>query len=201
MRNSKAIYFLAALVGLAAFTGAFLYTQGGGTGPAQAMDSSSELSLISPVPEAESVHEGTRQAIPIDHEGPIAMKVYASPTCGCCGFWVEHVQEHGFEVEEEHRADMGEVKRALGVEPRLSSCHTAVVGDYVIEGHVPAADVRRLLAEAPSVRGLTVPGMPVGSPGMEVPSGEVDEYQVLTFTSDGELTVFAEYGPGEAGQE
>jgi hypothetical protein len=201
MKNPKAVYFLAALVGLAAATGAFLYTQGESTGTAQALDSPSEVSLISPVPEAESVHEGSREAIPMDYAGPIAMKVYAAPTCGCCGLWVDHIKEYGFEVEEEHRADMGEVKRALGVDQRLSSCHTAVVGDYIIEGHVPGEDVRRLLAEAPSVRGLTVPGMPLGSPGMEVPSGEVDEYQVLTFTSEGELTVFAEYGPGGATEE
>ena len=194
MTNRTAIFLLAALIGVAGATGTAMYLQDQGT--AQIPDSSQEeLVLMAQVPEADEVHEGTREVIPMDHGDPIPMKVYAAPTCGCCGLWVDHIREYGFEVDEEHRADMGEVKRALGVDQRLSSCHTAVVNGYIIEGHVPGEDVRRLLAEAPAVRGLTVPGMPLGSPGMEVPSGEVDHYQVLTFTQAGDLEVFSEHGP------
>ena len=197
MNNWKSVALLGAFIVVAAATGTFLYMQN--QDAAEAREGPAlEQPPIAPageIPEAELVHEGPRQAIPLDHDAPIPMKVYASPTCGCCGLWVDHIREYGFEVEEEHRNDMGEVKRALGVDFQISSCHTAVVNGYVFEGHVPGEDLRRFLAEAPEVRGLTVPGMPVGSPGMEVPSGEVDEYQVLTFTADGELAVFAEHGP------
>lgn len=137
-----------------------------------------------------------RSSIPLDHDEPIPMNVYMSPLCGCCGVWVEHVEEHGFEVEVHHRTDQGEVKRAFGVPMALASCHTAVVNGYIIEGHVPGEDVRRFLAEAPAARGLAVPGMPVGSPGMEAPDGRVDPYEVLLFTSDGRMEVFARHGPG-----
>ncbi|RFF28024.1 MULTISPECIES: DUF411 domain-containing protein [unclassified Wenzhouxiangella] len=120
------------------------------------------------------------------------MTVYHDPQCGCCGKWVEHMQANGFDVEEVPTTDMGRVKREHGVPRELPSCHTAVVGDYVIEGHVPAEDVLRLLAEQPNARGLSVPGMPLGSPGMEVDHRRM-AYDVVLFKGDGETEVFNHY--------
>ncbi|MDZ7790054.1 MAG: DUF411 domain-containing protein [Xanthomonadales bacterium] len=113
------------------------------------------------------------------------MTVYHDPNCGCCGKWVEHMRDHGFEVETVATSDMNRVKHELGVPRELPSCHTAQVGDYIIEGHVPAKDVLRLLAEAPHARGLSVPGMPIGSPGMEV-DGRRMAYDVVLFGEDGQ---------------
>ncbi len=117
--------------------------------------------------------------------------VYKSPTCGCCVKWVRHLQDHGFKVAAINREDMNSVKSAAGIPRRLASCHTAIIDGYVIEGHVPAADIKRLLKERPDVAGLTVPGMPMGSPGMEGP--RQDRYDVLTFTREGDTTVFSSY--------
>ncbi|MEJ2453461.1 MAG: DUF411 domain-containing protein [Candidatus Thiodiazotropha sp.] len=117
--------------------------------------------------------------------------VYKSPTCGCCREWVSHLRENGFAVTVHDRLDMDPVKRAMGVPQRLQSCHTAQVGDYVIEGHVPAADIVRLLREKLPVRGLTAPGMPMGSLGMEGP--RKDPYEVLAFQPDGRTTIYARH--------
>lgn len=146
-----------------------------------------------PLPAEVSAAVAARTPIPLDHPDPISMRVYASPTCGCCSLWVDHLEENGFQVESIYRDDMGEIKRTFGVQDRLVSCHTGIVNGYIIEGHVPAADIRRLLAEAPPVRGLAVPGMPIGSPGMEM-GDRLDPYDVLTFSADGSTTVFASYG-------
>jgi len=108
------------------------------------------------------------------------MTVYKSPWCGCCGAWVDHLRANGFSVAVEEREDLGPVKRGFGVPEPLHSCHTAVVEGYVIEGHVPAADILRLLAERPQARGLAVPGMPVSAPGMEQ-GAEQDPYEVILF--------------------
>jgi hypothetical protein len=117
--------------------------------------------------------------------------VYKSPACGCCSAWAEHMRAAGFEVREVDREDMRSVKAELGVQPGVESCHTAVVGGYVVEGHVPAREVIRLLREEPPVAGLAVPGMPVGSPGMEGPREE--SYQVLTFDGEGNTTVWSRH--------
>ncbi len=109
--------------------------------------------------------------------------VYKSPWCGCCGGWVDHVRAAGFAVEVHDVEDLTPIKRVAGVPGDLASCHTASVNGYAIEGHVPADVIRRLLAERPAVRGLAVPGMPVGSPGMEGPSPE--PYAVYAFTDNG----------------
>lgn len=93
--------------------------------------------------------------------------MYKNPNCGCCTKWAEHLRTNGFDVDVREQAPMAPVKNRLGVPGDMRSCHTAVIGDYVIEGHVPAGDIRRLLAEQPEARGLAVPGMPLGSPGME----------------------------------
>ncbi|MFB6229882.1 MAG: DUF411 domain-containing protein [Salinibacter sp.] len=119
--------------------------------------------------------------------------VYKSPTCNCCSEWVTHMREQGFSVEVESRVNVQPVKKQVGVPSPLAACHTAVVDGYVVEGHVPAQDVKRLLRETPEVRGLSVPGMPVGSPGMER-GGRREPYEVLAFTAAGDTSVFAQYG-------
>lgn len=118
--------------------------------------------------------------------------VYKSPTCGCCKEWVKHLQANGFSVTTHDATDIMPYKTANGVPAALGSCHTAKVGGYVIEGHVPASDIKRLLKERPPVRGLAVPGMPSGSPGMEQ-GGHKDRYDVLTFDKQGNTAVYARY--------
>lgn len=108
--------------------------------------------------------------------------------------WVEHMQRAGFVVEVRDTDDLDPVKARVGLPFGIGSCHTAVVGGYFIEGHVPAGDVKRLLAEKPAARGLTVPGMPIGSPGMEDPSGRSEAYSVFLVTPDGGTLEFARHG-------
>ena len=122
---------------------------------------------------------------------PINVIVYKSPTCGCCKSWVDHMKENGFKVEVHDQYNVNPIKEKLGVARNLQSCHTAKVGGYVIEGHVPASDIKRLLKEKPKVTGLAAPGMPMGSPGMEGP--RKDPYDVLTFQRNGKTTVFASH--------
>lgn len=124
-------------------------------------------------------------------QGVGEVEVYKSPYCGCCGDWIDHMRDAGFELHVIETEDLDPIKARYGVEADLQSCHTAVVDGYVIEGHVPAADVKRLLAERPSATGLTVPGMPVGSPGMEQ-GGQSDPYQVILFSPSG-TSVYASY--------
>jgi hypothetical protein len=120
--------------------------------------------------------------------------VYKTPTCGCCGAWAEHMREAGFETTIVNQDDLTAVRRRLGVPDAVVSCHTGVIGDYFFEGHVPAEDVRRLLRERPAARGLAVPGMPIGSPGMEVPDGTRESYQVLIVARSGAVSAFATHG-------
>ena len=122
------------------------------------------------------------------------MTVYKSASCGCCHGWVEHARTSGFTVKTIDTEDLPNVKRELGVPASLQSCHTVVVGNYLVEGHVPAADVKRMLTEKPAIRGIAVPGMPVGSPGMEQgpPSG-YQKYDVIAFTAQGRTSVFARH--------
>jgi hypothetical protein len=117
--------------------------------------------------------------------------VYKDPSCGCCKSWIEHLIKHGYRVDAKDTPEMTEVKRTLGIPDGLTACHTAVVNGYLIEGHVPAADIARLLQEKPKVAGLAVPGMPMGSPGMEGPRAQ--HYQVLSFDKAGKTKVFASY--------
>jgi len=124
---------------------------------------------------------------------PVQITVYKSPTCGCCGAWVSHLQRNGFEVITYDVSDVGPVKQSSGLPPELASCHTAFVDEYLIEGHVPASDVARLLEDKPAIRGLAVPRMPIGSPGMEGPNPE--RYEVLSFDASGKTEVFATHGP------
>ena len=118
--------------------------------------------------------------------------MYKDPGCGCCGKWAEHMRANGFVVKEVPSREMSAVKRQLGVPERLASCHTARIGRYVIEGHVPAADVKRLLAEGAELTGLSAPGMPAGSPGMEGPYPD-DRYEVVSFDREGRTAVFARH--------
>jgi len=117
--------------------------------------------------------------------------VYKSPTCGCCSKWVDYLRKQGFTVVAHDTSGMTAVKAELGVPDAMASCHTAMVGGYVIEGHVPAADIERLLKEHPKVVGLAVPGMVTGSPGME--GGTPEHYKVLAFDAKGATTVFSSY--------
>ncbi len=127
---------------------------------------------------------------------PPPVTVYKTASCGCCGAWVEHLQAAGFQTQVHDVADLAAVKAQLGVPRTLESCHTATVGGYVIEGHVPAADIQRLLAQRANATGLAVPGMPVGSPGME--SGDRHgPYRVLLWVAGRAPTVFAEYPPAD----
>lgn len=136
------------------------------------------------------------QATAAADAGPMqpTMVVHKSPTCGCCLAWADQMQAAGFEVELRDVDDVAPIKQALGVPASSASCHTAEVGGYFVEGHVPADDIRRLLEERPDARGLAVPGMPVGSPGMEVPSGARQPYEVLLVRRDGSTAVFARHG-------
>jgi len=120
------------------------------------------------------------------------VRVYKTPTCGCCQGWADYLERRGFDVITEDHQDLSAIRQRLGItDPRLMSCHTAEVDGYVVEGHVPADDIRRLLAEKPEVVGITAPGMPTYSPGMA--SEEPQGYDVLSFDEEGEVEVFSRY--------
>ena len=134
----------------------------------------------------------TASAVSIDNA---EMTVYSSPTCSCCAKWVDHLEENGLTVKHIKTEELGAKKQELGVPRSLASCHTGVIGSYVVEGHVPAEQVKRLLTESPNVEGLSVPGMPIGSPGME--RGDTREpYDVVAFRDD-QAGVFASYHKNE----
>lgn len=120
--------------------------------------------------------------------------VYKSASCHCCKLWAQHLRNAGFSVTAQNVDNLNPVKQRVGVPPAMGSCHTAEIGGYFVEGHVPVEDIKRLLQERPKARGLTVPGMPAGSPGMEVPSGEVNPYDVLIVGHDGSTSVFSHHG-------
>jgi hypothetical protein len=119
----------------------------------------------------------------------IPIVVYKTPTCGCCAKWVEHMEANGFKATVFNVPDTSAERARRGVPAQLGSCHTAVVDRYAIEGHVPAADIKRLLREKASIAGLAAPGMPAGSPGMDVPNSPA--FEVLTFDKQGRTTVYA----------
>jgi hypothetical protein len=124
-------------------------------------------------------------------QSPVTIAVVRDPGCGCCLGWVTHVERAGFKVTVTESADR--VAKTSNIPGSLRSCHTGTVGGYMIEGHVPAVDIKRLLIERPNVVGLAVPGMPMGSPGMESPTGRVAPYSVLAFDKTGKVTVFAQH--------
>ena len=129
-------------------------------------------------------------AIPGSAADP-TMTIYMSPTCGCCANWVDHVKAAGFTTVVHEEQDMDIVKESLGIPREMRSCHTAQVDKYLVEGHVPAEDIRKLLARRPKAAGLAAPGMPASSPGMAVPGQPHEPYDVLLFQGDGKSEVFA----------
>jgi len=121
------------------------------------------------------------------------MLVHKSASCGCCGSWVDHMRSAGFQVEVRDSDNINPIKQRVGVPLGMGSCHTAEVGGYFVEGHVPAEDIKRLLAQKPDAKGLVLPGMPAGSPGMEMPDGSTQPYTVDLVGRDGALTAFARH--------
>ena len=144
------------------------------------------LAIVLLVGAAAVAAQGQRAALP-------TMEVYKSPTCGCCAKWVDHVREGGFAVKVNDVSDeaLDSLKTTHGVPRTAQSCHTGLVGGYVIEGHVPVSEVHRLLKEKPAVAGIAVGGMPIGSPGMEVPGQRPQTYNVVTFDKQGALKVYS----------
>ncbi|MDH5823133.1 DUF411 domain-containing protein [Luteimonas sp. RD2P54] len=168
--------------GLAACSGASQ------AGPQPGADRSASAEATSPgAPPARAEAPQAGAALP-------RVLVHKDPNCGCCSLWAEHMRREGFEVELRDVDDLAAVRERAGVPAAKASCHTALVGDYFVEGHVPAADVRRLLAERPDALGITAPGMPLGSPGMEMPNGRTDAYSVELVHGDGSTTEFARHG-------
>ncbi|MDR3322886.1 MAG: DUF411 domain-containing protein [Zoogloeaceae bacterium] len=135
------------------------------------------------------------QALPV-------IDVYKNPYCGCCGNWIKHLQATGFSVRVHETSDTDATRRQLGMPATYASCHTAkmtIAGkSYLFEGHVPAGDIQRLLREKPAALGLAVPGMPAGSPGMEVPKGQEQPYETLLILPDGSARVYKRHAPGQS---
>jgi hypothetical protein len=132
------------------------------------------------------INSGSQPAIAAE------LTVYRSPTCGCCGLWIEHMEQAGFTIRDEITEDVTAIKEQYGLPSNLASCHTTIANGYVIEGHIPADDVKRLLTQQPDIAGIAVPGMPIGSPGME--SGDyVEPYTVFSFDDEGVLDTFTEH--------
>ncbi len=121
----------------------------------------------------------------------VEITVYKTPTCGCCGKWVDHLENNGFKVNAKNKTDLSSIKQQLGIVTNLQSCHTAMVGGYFVEGHVPASDIKKMLLTKPDIKGITVPGMPMGSPGME--GARVDKYDVLAVHKNQKITLFSRY--------
>lgn len=147
------------------------------------------LALLMPISAlADSVWDKPTQDVSM----PLKITVYRSPSCGCCGKWLEHLKKHDFAVTDIKTRDMRSIKSQFRVPEGLASCHTGIINGYVIEGHVPAGDIKKLLAEKPDVVGLTVPAMPSGTPGMEM-GGRKDPFAVISFDKDGEDKTYNEY--------
>lgn len=146
------------------------------------------LLALAAIPLALALSTGTAQKLP-------TVEVFKTPACGCCDDWIKHLQANGFEVTPINVPDLAPVRARLGMPAKYGSCHTARVGGYLVEGHVPAREVRRLLRERPQAIGIAVPGMPIGSPGMDGPiyKGLQQPYDVLLVQRDGSARVFASY--------
>jgi hypothetical protein len=135
-----------------------------------------------------------RGAFAAPAQSPLSIKIYKDPACGCCGAWVDHLKAAGFQTTVEPRVDLNKLNKSLGVPDDLASCHTGVIGGYAVTGHVPAADIKRLVASRPPGKGLAVPGMPVNSPGMEMAGEPNERFTVWLFLLDGKRTAFATHG-------
>lgn len=149
---------------------------------------------------ASAVAVPTLEATARTPTAPTPVEVWKDPNCGCCQDWVDHMEANGFQVTV-HDGGNNAVRARLGLPPKMGSCHTALVGGYLVEGHVPASDVRLLLQQKPKALGLAVPGMPVGSPGMDSPAygGRRDAYDVLLVAHDGSARVFKHHPGSRAG--
>jgi hypothetical protein len=121
------------------------------------------------------------------------VEVFKTPTCGCCSQWVEHLRQSGFTVRTTDLNDLTDIKKSRGVPEQVQSCHTAVVNGHVVEGHVPADDIHRMLKEKPAIAGIAVGGMPLGSPGMDFPGTKAQAYNVMSFDKSGATRVFAKH--------
>jgi hypothetical protein len=126
------------------------------------------------------------------YSGNKKIAVYRSPSCSCCGLWVEHLKKHGFQITEIKTDDIESIKQKHNLPSNLASCHTAIIDGYVMEGHIPAADIKRFLQQKPKFVGLTVPGMPLGTPGMEA-GDRKQPFAILAFNGGGEVEVFKYY--------
>ncbi|HYD75687.1 DUF411 domain-containing protein [Ramlibacter sp.] len=158
------------------------------------MNTSSTLTRRSLVVGAFALAAGAATSVHAQKKPGIPVEVWKDPSCGCCKDWVAHMQANGFAVKVHETGNNG-VRSQLGIDMKYASCHTAVVGGYALEGHVPAREVHRLLKEKPQAKGLAVPGMPIGSPGMDGPAygGRRDAYDVVLLTRDGGARVWQHY--------
>ena len=152
---------------------------------------SNSVKVTSNTDNISSVSVWDRETEP-DYLGIKDMIVYRSPSCGCCGVWVEHAKKHGFKVQDLKTEEMEALKQKYNIPIELASCHTAIIDGYVMEGHIPADDIKRFLQEKPEWDGLAVPGMPIGTPGMEA-GDRKQPFQILAFNDRGEVEVFKEY--------
>lgn len=146
------------------------------------------VSFSLPVSAAESVWNINT----VPYEGNLNITVYHSPSCHCCGGWINHLNQHGFQIKDIKTADVEVVKKQKNLPEQLASCHTALIDEYIIEGHVPANDIKRLLKQKPKLAGLSVPQMPVGTPGMDMDEKK-EPFEVVSFDRNGTLAVFTEY--------
>lgn len=128
----------------------------------------------------------------VESENPVEIVVYRSPTCGCCEKWLAHLQQNNFSIKDIVTPDVQAIKNKYGVPAEMASCHTAIVNGYVVEGHVPATDIKALLKNKPNIAGIAVPGMPIGTPGMEM-GGKKEPYKVMEFDKNGHSQIFNSY--------
>ncbi len=149
---------------------------------AQALSNLSNSTLLA------SVWDQSRES----YSGNQQITVYRSPSCGCCGIWIEHLKKHGFQVTDIKTNDMEAIKQKHKLPFNLASCHTAIIDGYVMEGHIPADDIKRFLKQKPNLAGLSVPGMPLGTPGMEA-GNRKQPFEVLAFDTKGNIEVFKRY--------
>jgi hypothetical protein len=150
---------------------------------------SSVLLLFSIDGLAESIWDKPTETL----EKPVDIVVYRNPSCSCCGKWLQHLQQHQFNVQDNVTDDMDSIKFKYGVPKNLASCHTAIVNGYVVEGHVPAGDIKAMLKNKPPIAGISVPGMTTGTPGMEM-GDRMDAFSVIAFDKNGKTEIFNSYG-------
>lgn len=138
---------------------------------------------------------GSLGVVPVSAQQKNRLSVYKDPTCGCCALWIKHMEANGFTATVSDVDDMNAIKTKHGLPASLRSCHTTLVDGYVVEGHVPASYVQRLLKERPKISGIGVPGMPIGSPGMEVAGMKPQSFDVFSFDKSGKTQIFASHKP------